>query len=138
MVKHYEKTDIKVVVKRHPYCNSLSLERIVKELEEEKLIELSSSSIHSLIKGANVVFTVNSGVGLESLMHLKPVVISGEAEYSYAVHSLVKTKDELKNILEKNNFKVDKMKILKFLYFYNKFYIQDQNSIAKVLSKWLR
>ena len=138
VVKHYEKTDIKVVVKRHPYCNSLSLERIVKELEEEKLIELSSSSIHSLIRGANIVFTVNSGVGLESLMHLKPVVISGESEYSYAVHSLVKTKDELKNILEKNNFKVEKMKILKFLYFYNKFYIQDQNSIAKVLSKWLR
>ena len=134
----YRDSGIKVVVKRHPYCNSISMQRMVTELEKEGLIELSNASIHSIIKGANAIFTVNSGVGLESLMHLKPVIISGSADYAYAVHSHVKSIAELETVIQDNNFSIDKNKILKFLYFYTKFYVQDKKSIKGVLEKWLK
>jgi len=43
---------------------------------------MSDASVHDLISGANAVFTVNSGVGLEALLHGRPVVVTGECDYS--------------------------------------------------------
>jgi len=138
VAKAYAGTGIKVFVKRHPYCNSISLQRMVEKLEEEGLIEQTNASIHSIIENAKVVFTVNSGVGLESLMHLKPVVVSGGCDYSYATYKEVQNTQELIEVIEKNEFSIDKDKILKFLYFYTKVYIKDQVSIRERIETWLK
>src|SRR5690606_11694616 len=45
---------------------------------------LSNASIHSLIERAEAVYKVNSGVGLEALLHEKPVVVTGKCDYMYA------------------------------------------------------
>jgi len=134
----YKNSNTKVIVKRHPYCNSISLQRMVEKLENAELIEQTNASIHSIIEGSRAVFTVNSGVGLESLMHLKPVVVSGGCDYAYGVYAQVKTTQELESIIEENNFSIDKHRILKFLYFYTKFYIKDQSSIRDTLSTWIK
>ena len=138
VAKQYANTDTKVIVKRHPYCNSMSVQQTIESLEELALIETSNASIHSIIEGASVIFTVNSGVGLESLMHFKAVVATGECEYAYAAHSVVKTKEELIRVIEEDNFEIDENKVLKFLYFYNKFYVQNKDTISKKLDLWLK
>jgi len=138
VAESYKDSNIKVIVKRHPYCNSISIQKTVEDLEEAGLIETTNASIHSIIEGAKAVFTVNSGVGLESLMHLKSVIITGEADYAYAVYSKARTIKELKDIIKKDDFVIDKSRILKFLYYYTQFYIQNKESIKGILSRWLK
>ncbi len=41
----------------------------------------STANVHDLAAHAVAVFTINSGVGFEALLHLKPVVTFGRAEY---------------------------------------------------------
>ncbi len=138
VANHYKDSNCKVIVKRHPFCNSMTIQTTLTKLEDEGLIEISNASIHDIIKDSEVVFTVNSGVGLESLIHLKPVVVTGDCDYLYGVHSKVKTEEELISIMEKNNFDIDKDRILKLLYFYNKFYIQNEDTINGTIEKWLK
>ena len=46
---------------------------------------VEKASIHSCIAGASTVYLVNSGVGFEAMLHDKPIVRFGEAEYSAIV-----------------------------------------------------
>lgn len=136
--KFYYGSNIKVVVKRHPLCKSISIEQTINKLESLGYIEVSTASIHSLISGSEAVFTVNSGVGLESLLHMKPVIATGECEYAYATQAVAKTKKELLKLLKKNNFFVDKQKILKFLFYYIEFYVHDLATIEQFLVEWIK
>ena len=47
-----------------------------------QLLWIDNISIHSLIKKSQAVFTVNSGVGIESILHLKKVYTFGFADYA--------------------------------------------------------
>ncbi|MNF47300.1 Capsule polysaccharide biosynthesis protein [compost metagenome] len=79
---HYYGSPTKVQVKRHPYCNSLTVQKTLETLASTSAIEMSDDSVHDLISGANAVFIMNSGVGLEALLHGRPVVVTGECDYS--------------------------------------------------------
>ncbi|MCD4654939.1 hypothetical protein K8T06_13515 [bacterium] len=92
-----------VVVKQHPrdpnslktglLSESSQIEQFAgfstlrRNIEEGKCF-LKNLSIHDLISGAEAVITVNSGVGLESLLHRKPVFIWGKSLYNYAAVTL--------------------------------------------------
>jgi capsule polysaccharide export protein KpsC/LpsZ len=41
------------------------------------------ANVHDLIAGSRGVFTINSGVGFESLIHGKPVVTFGNCDYRW-------------------------------------------------------
>ena len=43
-----------------------------------------NANVHDLISRARGVFTINSGVGFESLIHGKPVVTFGNCDYRWA------------------------------------------------------
>jgi capsule polysaccharide modification protein KpsS len=43
----------------------------------------SQANVHDLISNAKGVFTINSGVGFESLIHGKPVVTFGNSDYQW-------------------------------------------------------
>lgn len=96
----YAGSKTQVVVKRHPYCTSMSVQAAIGELVAAGKAKNSIDSVHALIEGADAVFTVNSGVGLESLMHLKPVVVTGDCDYRYGVAAAAKTTQELVEIME--------------------------------------
>lgn len=136
---HYHKTSTKVIVKRHPYCNSKSIQSLLSTLEKDGLIELSSASIHDLIANAKAVFTVNSGVGLEALMHKKPVIVCGECDYAYAVSAQVRDKEELLKVL---NGKIifNENRTYEFLHYYLNYYsikCDDRTKTNKFLDGWL-
>ncbi|WP_426958312.1 hypothetical protein [Muricoccus radiodurans] len=68
-----------VIVKRHPHCDSPEVARFLAGLPEGVV---STASVHRLIPRSRCVLTLNSGVGFEALMHLKPVVAMGRADYA--------------------------------------------------------
>jgi len=135
----YKNTTTQVIVKRHPYCNSKSVERCLNHLQETAGIVVSNASVHDLISNAKTVFTVNSGVGLEALLHKKPVVVTGECDYAYAVSSQAKSPAELQDILQQPQF-FDITRTSEFFYYYINFYsaaASDINAIHNRLENWL-
>ncbi|MCR0981440.1 capsular polysaccharide export protein, LipB/KpsS family [Roseomonas populi] len=78
---------VPVVIKRHPHCKDPAVGRFLEALPEGP-VSVSRASVHALISRARAVLTVNSGVGFEALLHGKPVVAAGKAEYRVAATEL--------------------------------------------------
>jgi len=139
VAEHYLGTNTKVRVKRHPYCNSMTVQKTLDALLQAEAIEISDASVHDLISGAKAVFTVNSGVGLEALLHSRPVIVTGECDYAYATSAQPKSIDELKTILN-NDFSFDPARTRKLLHYYVNGYSMasnDAKGIHEKLSSWL-
>src|SRR5690606_38464095 len=82
-------------------------------------------NIHRLIADAQCVVTVNSGVGAESLLHLKPVVTSGGSDYAPAT-TRVHTVAQLLEVLNARRWRsASDEEIKQFLYFYTKHYMVE-------------
>lgn len=137
IAEYYKNTSTTVVVKRHPYCNSLSMQLLIEELLNEGAIIVSDASIHSIIENAKAVFVVNSGVGFEALMHLKPVIVCGQCDYAYAVSNQVETPKELLQYLETEAFSVNEQKVKKLLYYYAKIYNPTLEKLPALLKEWI-
>lgn len=68
-----------VVMKPHP-ANRKSMAPF-QAIVDGRNVFWSEAHVYDLIAHATGVYTVNSGVGFESLLHLKPVVTFGRVEY---------------------------------------------------------
>ena len=137
IAEYYKNTATKVVVKRHPYCNSLSMQVLIETLVSEGSIVVSDASIHNIIENAKAVFVVNSGVGFESLMHLKPVVVCGQCDYAYAVSYQAKTPKELSSYLEQDEFLLDEHRVKEFLCYYANIHNPQLESLPALLKQWV-
>lgn len=112
-----------VVVKRHPMCRSKEIGKTLREAEEAGLIRVSDANIHQLVAGASCVVTVNSGVGAEALLQLKPVVTTGGSDYAAATRR-VRTVEELHAVLDAGDWTVaGEGQLKQFLWFYTKQYM---------------
>lgn len=74
---------IKVVFKGHP-VNPGSMEGI-KSIIRHRAIYLTDVSIHEIIPKAQAVCIINSGTGIESMLHEVPIIKFGKADYNGAV-----------------------------------------------------
>jgi hypothetical protein len=72
-----------LVFKLHPYDNARQTARAVERWTRYPNIYSCQDNIHSLICGAVLVCTINSGSGFESLIHGKPVVAFGDCDYRW-------------------------------------------------------
>ena len=70
---------IALVMKPHP-ANRKSMAPF-EAMVDGRNIFWSDAHVHDLITHATGVYTINSGVGFETLLHLKPVVTFGKVEY---------------------------------------------------------
>ena len=81
------KTRTNCVIKPHPGCRRESHPKtwtaISRATDGNEWALLRAENIHSLISHATGVFTINSGTGFEALVHGKPVVVFGEADYDH-------------------------------------------------------
>jgi tetratricopeptide (TPR) repeat protein len=139
VAEHYLGSSTKVRVKRHPYCNSMSVQKTLDSLSASGAIELSDDSVHDLIAGAKAVFTVNSGVGLEALLHGRPVIVTGECDYSYAVTAYPRSVAELQACLNET-FVFDQERTQKLLHYYVNSYSMAANDVFAIqnrLATWL-
>lgn len=80
VVRWGEKSNVVVKLKPHP-ANMQLMMKYVEKYPEGTWLRWCNENIHDLIADSQAVFTVNSGVGFEALLHGKPVVTFGRAEY---------------------------------------------------------
>lgn len=99
IVENLTKNQINIVIKRHPRCYIKELEIVLDEFKEFKNITIYEGSIHNAIKKCDAVYTINSGVGFESLFHLKPVVTFGEVDYQSATFNIKDFKELGNNLI---------------------------------------
>jgi len=101
---------LSVVIKGHPAMpeKMTGCKQVAKKFSNT--IYLEKISIHQLITGSRCVVVVNSGVGLESLLHKKPVVTFGRADYDCVTNRA--TKENIKDIL--NNPMFDEQRVINF------------------------
>ncbi|HCQ0309012.1 TPA: capsular biosynthesis protein [Escherichia coli] len=137
--EYFFNTSTKVVVKRHPYCNTIEVEKLINELEKEGKIIVSDSSVHHLIKTSKAVITVNSGVGLETVIHNKPVIITGKSDYYYAATAIAKNGQELRDIIsDLESLNINEVFRKKFLAYYFLEYATPYYSVDKIHSNLLK
>lgn len=115
LAKWAQRTGVPVVFKNHP-INPGSLQHIKAMVQQyPNCVWLEHEvHIHSVIKQAKAVYVVNSGTGMESMLHEVPVVRFGLAEYNHAVikgniKSLKETYYKVCNVdkdIMLNNYKV--------------------------------
>lgn len=78
-----------VVVKRHPFCNVVSVSRRIRNLRADfpNLIE-TNASIHALIGHAQAVIGANSGVLFEALVQGAHVITFGKSDFAQATTAI--------------------------------------------------
>jgi hypothetical protein len=78
-----ERMKLKVVAKGHP-VNTGSMKDLKHMAMNDftNCIWVDDVSVHDLLDKCEAVFTVNSGVGMEAILHEKPVFTFGRADYN--------------------------------------------------------
>lgn len=72
-----------VVVKRHPLCKSDHIAQALEAASRSEFVTVSDASIHDLIGASTAVLAANSGVGVQALIHGKPVFTVAASEYAH-------------------------------------------------------
>jgi len=97
-----DKLGLPLVIKGHP-VNPGSMESLKQIANKYRhTIWMDDVSIHQLIPSARAVVVVNSGTGLESLLHQRPVVTFGRADYDVVTNRVVG--DNLQELLAEPKF----------------------------------
>lgn len=121
---HAQRTGVEVVVKRHPRCRSRTVAKALAEGQARGLFTVSAASIHTLISGSLAVCTVNSSVGAEALLHLKPVYLFGRAEYQQACFR-VENPGDFAKMFTPGRQAMEREQLLKFMYALRREYATD-------------
>lgn len=138
IIKILNNKKIPLIIKKHPRCSNPELECLLKKYEAKQQIILYNGSIHDVIKKAKTIYVINSGVGFESLLHLKPVVTFGKSDYM----SMTRNVKDLAEIEKETFYSLNEERISdikKFLYYYiNKtsVFLDDEKKLEKILSKY--
>lgn len=84
-----------MVIKRHPLCKSPTITSALEELAGNPFVHVSAGSVNTLIDRCISVVVTNSSVGLQALIHGKPVISVGGSEYAHMtqqIHALADLK----------------------------------------------
>jgi hypothetical protein len=123
----YRNSEYLVLIKPHPRDSKFNISKV--GCNNNNVIR---DSLDYLLPKASAVYTVNSGVGFESLLYWKKVFTAGHNDYHW-VTTKVKTFDDIKSNI--GAFDVDNDKILKFLYYYLNEYVVKYNNKDKIRNK---
>lgn len=132
LIQKFKRSDLNIVIKRHPMCSDPQITKLLNKAKKYPNVFVSNESIHKLIANSDAVFTVNSGVGAEALLHLKPVITTGRSEYAQATIT-AKTESDLLQIIENKAWEaVDPTEIKKFLYQYTTNYLVESDNFESI------
>ncbi len=137
VVERFRGGATQVVVKRHPKCACPKVASVLRSLAAAGAIRLSDLGIHSLIANSRAVITVNSGVGSEAIIHLKPVYTFGAADYAAIAHPIQDAAqfDRLTNPIRTAASPDD---MIRFLHFYRNHYlvrVSDRHRLRAALEQ---
>lgn len=75
---------VRVLFKKHPLDQTAECDVLIRPLLSENIALTDGGHVHDLIKRANAVIVINSGVGFEAMLYGKPVLTFGRAVYDTA------------------------------------------------------
>lgn len=78
--------DVKFIIKSHPLLKEAHFPRVLQMKANNLYISNENENVHALIEVSDAVLVYNSGVGLLSLVHNKPVFHMGNAYYDVNQH----------------------------------------------------
>lgn len=129
---HFQK--LRMVVKGHP-VNQASMEPLREIAMKNGAHYIDNVSIHSCIEKCLAAFTVNSGSGIEVLMHYKPLFTFGNSEYKGLVPQCNATVESIQQQWESAKF----VKYPEFFYgFMNSLYDSENLESFKKLEDILK
>ena len=126
----YKNSEYSVLIKPHPRDSKFNISKV--GCNNNNVVR---DSLYYLLPKASAVYTVNSGVGFESLLYGKKVFAAGHNDYHW-VTTKVKTFNDIKSNI--GAFDVDNDKILKFLYYYLNEYVVNYNNKDKIRNKIIK
>lgn len=104
-----------VIVKPHPREMETALfDQLLKLQTRHPNLHIALGNIHDIIAASDRVVTINSAVGVEALLHEKPVILCGRTDFNH-IATTVKTPDDLRRALEKP---APTVRYAKYLYWY--------------------
>jgi capsule polysaccharide export protein KpsC/LpsZ len=128
VVEAYKNSGIYVVIKPHPLDDNFNK----NIFDNKENVIISDQSIFSILPKASAIYTVNSGVGFESLFYGKKVFTSGASDYNW-VTTMIRNFDDIKKT--RNNFDVDLDQLIKFVYFFLNKYTIRYNDKKEIRSR---
>lgn len=141
LLQYTQESGEPLVLKRHPACNDPQVAALLERAERTPGVYLTTASVHDILPHARAVVTVNSGVGLEALIHERPVIVTGKADYAYAC-ARVGSDYELRNTLQRLNFDTAwRERVRRFLYYYRRRYLihgEDETELRRRLAPILQ
>lgn len=135
VVARYAGTGIDVVIKRHPKCRSGTVKATLDRVAEQPHVTIADADINALVRGAEAVFTVNSGVGFEALLAEKPVIVSGDSDYALACYQL-RNEGDFAELPLRPDPAMAPDRLRRFLYFYLYHYclpVSDEAAFSRAL-----
>ena len=73
-----------IVVKPHPKEKNLeSMDWLTRQTRKDPRLQVFLGNIHDLLAASDVVVTINSAVGIEAMLHEKPVVLCGDTDFHH-------------------------------------------------------
>lgn len=138
VVERFAGTGIKVVVKRHPDCADAMVAERLMTYSQRGNITISNASIHAVIEKCEAVFTVNSGVGCEALIHRKHVFLFGKSDYRFVCHSIKSRKELLSAtwplIHSGRQPQLDLDTLRRFIFWYRNRYLINATNVEQVIN----
>lgn len=137
VVERFRDSGTQVVVKRHPQCASPMVASVLQSMAATGKIQLSDLNIHTLTANCRAVITVNSGVGSEAIIHLKPVYTFGASDYAAIAHS-VHNAAQFDRLTQPIKTAVAPEDMIRFLHYYRNHYLvrtNDRQNLREALEK---
>ena len=125
VVARFAGTGLTVAIKRHPRCRSRRVARALTDLRDRPGVVLTSGDIHALMAGAQAVFTVNSGVGSEAMVHDVPIYCFGASDYAAVAHQ-IRSAQDLARLTDPIHPKVSGSDLRRFHHYYRNTYQIDR------------
>lgn len=121
VVRRFSGTGLQIVVKRHPKCRSRRVAAALARHDANPDMTITQGPLHEIFPRAEAIFTVNSGVGAESLIHEKPLYCFGAADYGPAAHH-IRCEADLTRVTDQLRMAVTPAQLRKFIYYYRNIY----------------
>jgi capsule polysaccharide modification protein KpsS len=115
-----ESTKTPAVFKLHPFNKGDSdiMRKVASRTRFSKYCFMRDGNIQEMLHKARGVWTVNSGVGFEGLIHRKPVVTHGDCDYKEAtLNGETSTKQQIHDYIFNDTTDASGLRS-KFIYFY--------------------
>lgn len=78
-----------VVVKPHPREADMEMfEWLARQAARQPRLQVVPGNIHDILAACSVAVTINSAVGLEAMLHRKPVVLCGLADFHHCAETV--------------------------------------------------